>query len=103
LNKTFFVTDIEVIDLETDQQQPAVAAAQVAPTPAAADPAPQLPPAQPRRGRRRRGQAVDAPTPARRGRTSTTEGESNRARPTRSTARHAFYGNGDSDDDFVDP
>ena len=99
---TISVPEIEVIDLDINPPQVPVAAAPPPPPPAVA--APQEPTAPARRGRRRRGQGADAATPARRGRRTTTEGERNeQSRPTRSSARHAFYGNGDSDDDFIMP
>ena len=70
---------------------------QAQPTVAVAPPA--------RRGRRRRGDPQPGPSAARRTRSNRTDdGESTRqSRPTRSSARHAFYGNGDSEDDFILP
>ena len=110
----YSVPDIQVIDLDADQQGPAPPPqpevqpppipvqqppAQVLPQPAA-QPTP-TPPT--RGGRRRRGSTIAAPTPARRSRSNATEGENSRGtRPSRSSARYAFYGNGDSNDDFVD-
>lgn len=126
----FPVPDIELIDLEAEEDQNQVPVAQGQPNPAPPAPQVQGPPpqvqppppevlpapaqvqqaaAQPtpgpaRRGRRRRGGTVETPTPARRGRTEATEGENSRGtRPTRTSARYAFYGNGDSEDDFIDP
>ena len=96
--------EIEIIDVEQDQPP---LAAQVPPPlpPAAQVPPPQAQPtpeAPARRGRRRRAETASATTPARRTRSNTTEGETTRGnRPSRSSSRNAFYGNGDSEDDFI--
>ena len=85
-----------------ENEQPPVQVAVAAPPPPPAVPAPQVAPPPARRGRRRRGELLQDATPARRGRTATAQGENNRGqRTTRSASRNVFYGNGDSEDDFV--